>query len=452
MTIWGATSTKLKTKLDKKIDKPIETHKKNGIHISIQKNHPESEIIEKKNTTIAVSGVLYRNKKPNLKKTIQETESPKKLIKMDGEFAFAWQTKNQITLGRDHIGTIPLYYTKTTDGIAFSTNKKTLLQTTNKKPHRITPGHIHTIRDNKITDKVIIKTRETKKEIDKNKKPEEYGKQLIKKLDQAIQKRINGETAIAFSGGIDSSLIAKLASKHTETTLYTVGYTDSPDIKWSKKAAKNLNLPHKPIEIDLNQIEKTIPKTIETTCDATRLTTGVGLPFYILAEQLKKDGYTTILTGQGSDELFGGYTKYRNTENPETEMYKDIEHIAKKDLERDHQIFTAHGIIPKNPFLDQKFVETALSIPLKHRTPNSNQIEKQILRTGAKKILPQDITQRPKKSLQYGSRIDREIDRIARRNGYKRREKHHVDKYLASIAKEIFEEKNLKHVTRSFNN
>ncbi|WGI17493.1 asparagine synthetase B [Methanonatronarchaeum sp. AMET-Sl] len=456
MTLWGATTKNQLKKLTKNQTKnqnrQTVSSNRNETEITIEKtNYIDSEIIKKNQDFVAITGAIYSgNKQVSLKKAVNKINDPTELMQLDGEYAFAWLSNKKLMLGRDRIGSIPLYYTQA-DGVTFSTNQLDILESTEKKPKRVVPGKLYKIDGNKIETKNISNTNDLKNE-SKTKTTEEYGREIINKLDQAVQRRVGEETAIAFSGGVDSSLIAVLADRYTDVTLYTVGYENSPDIEWSKKASEHLELPHKPIEIDLPTIKKTIPETIKATCDATRLSIGVGLPFLILSKKLRKDGYRTVLTGQGSDELFGGYTKYRNSDNPETEMARDIDNIAEKDLERDYHVFTNQNILSKNPFLDQKVVKTALSIPIRDKIPDENEIEKKILRAGAKKLLPPEITKKPKKSLQYGSRVDREIDRIARRNGYKRREKHHVDKYLAAESKKIFKKTVSKHVTRSFNN
>ncbi|UOY10427.1 asparagine synthase-related protein [Methanonatronarchaeum sp. AMET6-2] len=451
MTIWGSTDPEKNRHLTR-IHSPNkkhlrETHGDIQLNIASRAGHRPSTI----NNGMAIHGSIHGAETHDNIHGETGPRNPEDLARMNGEFAFAWIKKNKLHLGRDRIGSIPLYYA-VEDSTAFSTNKKALWDAGYKEVKRVRPGTITKINGEPET-REIVNTSQLK-QTQKTDNDKEIGQQLIDALDRAIRRNLEGqqEVGIAFSGGIDSSIIARISSRYTDVHLYTVGLENSPDIKWSKKAAEHLDLPHKTIEITIKDIKREIPETIKATCSATRLSVGVGLPFLVLGRELHQDGLKVVITGQGSDELFGGYDRYKNTGKPEEEIMRDIENIAEKDLERDYSVFMHNNVEPRNPFLSYEVVRKALSIPVEQKIPTDSGLEKQVLRVGAKQILPSEITSKPKKSLQYGSRVDREIDRIARREGYKRREKHHVDRYLHSVAQNEFNEPILQYVTRSFDN
>lgn len=240
---------------------------------------------------------------------------------------------------------------------------------------------------------------------------------LINDLEITIKKTIlnvaSDDVAIAFSGGIDSSIIALLAKNSKKPILYTVGTKNSYDIKYAKTTADMIGLPIKEIIIGKNEIEDAIPKIsniIETT---NVVTISYELPLYFVAEKADEE---ILLTGQGADELFGGYSKYLDIdmENLNKVLERDVKELRDGILEKKiAQYFKKKLYLP---FLDPKFVDIALQIPVEFKI--RGETRKYILRELGRSLgLPEVIVQRKKKAAQYSSGIMKTIKSLAKKNG-----------------------------------
>ena len=137
---------------------------------------------------------------------------------------------------------------------------------------------------------------------------------LIKALFTAVEYAIGNETtlAVAFSGGLDSSLLAKICKDiGVDVTLLTVGFSESFDISFSKDIASKMNLPHKVLELDMNSLKK-MQIRYSTKLNATLPhILKIVLDFSILVDLLMLSGFRTVLTANGCDELFCGYDRFR---------------------------------------------------------------------------------------------------------------------------------------------
>ncbi|OKY77987.1 MAG: Asparagine synthase (glutamine-hydrolyzing) [Candidatus Methanohalarchaeum thermophilum] len=427
-----------------------------GINKIGLKNYLE-ELEEYKSKRYIFNGQLYskelsRDKAPiiGIDQANTGLDQIDELFSNDSVFSFCYNEENKVYLARDYVGVNPLFYGRDQGSLIFSSNKSSLLKSDLKPIKSIDPGSVYEFDlENLDLQKKQIEKIEAKCNEKNNISIEEISKEILDILDRSIRSRIEklDEVAIAFSGGIDSSLVAKLADKYTKVNLFTVGMKDSPDFKWSKMVSKELDLEHNIIELTTEKIEEFIQPTIDSIGSANRLDIGVGLPFYILSKNLEERGYDSMVSGQGSDELFGGYDKYKRSDNSKRLMANDIKNMAERNLERDKNVCLSNNIHHLTPFVTKSMIELSLSLPVDLKI---GEREKEILRLSAEKILPEKVVRESKRSLQYSSRIDREIDRIARENGFKRRIGHHVDKYLRKKAKDVFNEEVLNEVARKF--
>jgi len=203
-----------------------------------------------------------------------------------------------------------------------------------------------------------------------------------------------GDLAIAFSGGIDSSLVAFFASKKAHAKLYTVGIPGCHDFSSAEKSSMILGLKLNKIKID--NIEKEVKELSDIINVKNRFVLSYTLPFYFVVKFCSEK---TVANGTGADELFGGYYKYLHSINPESEMKKDYEKIIKNDYER--IICDNFGKTLVRPFLNKEIVDFAFSMPIDFKIKNG--IRKYILREAAKMVLPEEIAEKPKKAAQYGS-------------------------------------------------
>ncbi len=269
---------------------------------------------------------------------------------------------------------------------------------------------------------------------------------IITTLSKSVKKNLTPDCAVLFSGGVDSSLITALAARHVPgITLITVGFSGSNDVKWAPDAAQLLGMENNLILkiIDLDDVESTIPRVMEALETADPMAISLGVPLYIASTKAKSRNIDLLLAGQGADELFGGYHRYKeiikkSTASLHEAIVADVSRLPRRDILRDNTVAEAAGIKLAAPFLDPDVVELALSIPavLKVREFDGELVGKYILRRAAESVVPAEIAWRDKKAMQYGSGVWAGLGRLARQAGFKKQDKGYIRKYLYSVAKE----------------
>ena len=235
---------------------------------------------------------------------------------------------------------------------------------------------------------------------------EDYARKLAEIL---MGLNFQQNSALAFSGGLDSSVIAYLM-KDLTPTLYTVGSKNSRDVKNAVEVSKVLGLTVEIIEFTESDILEGVKflKKIDESMSPVEIS--FELPLYFV---LKKSKEKVVYCGQGADELFGGYRKY--LENPE-KMSGDLEKLLDVGLKREVTIAKRLGKKLEYPYLNSEITGLSKEMPLECKIRGD--IRKWILRMAAEIIgVPEIITRREKKAAQYGSGVWKEMRRMAKRNG-----------------------------------
>ena len=374
------------------------------------------------------------------------------LPQLDGDYSFAVFDRKykNLLISRDSIGVKPLFYgiDESKDIKAFASEKKALWKAgiSDERIHDLQPGsilynwEIVDLEDSLINR--IINTNfkqirsnynEYKDYLDTKDTYKVYKELLIDDLYSAVEKRVENISNIGliFSGGVDSSILAVLLKQIAEKRnyekdsvplnikLYSVGVENSQDIKFSEDIARDLNLPLKTVIIDENTVKESIKPVLTAIEDDNLMKLGVGMTIYLAANAMKEDNVKVALSGQGADELFGGYNRYlKHFEDNslfdayfdlDEEIYHDIANMYHVNLERDDAVSMANGVELRVPFLDNDIINLALDIPGKYKiNDNEDVLRKHILRDAAKSIgVPDYISDRPKKAAQYGSGINK---------------------------------------------
>jgi asparagine synthase (glutamine-hydrolysing) len=321
------------------------------------------------------------------------------------------------TLVRDVLGREPLFI----DGDAWSHDPTDL-----DNPTLFPAGHV---RDN-------TGTRERWTLPD----PEPFSdrKTAVTRVQSAVEERIDAVDtdglAIAFSGGVDSSLLAA----RLDAPLYVGGFEDSHDIEAARSAAAALDRELRVVELTHDAIERAVPEIVAATGRTNAMAVQIALPLYLTAEQVAADGFDRLAVGQGADELFGGYAKVQKAPtDPRVEAdtvrgaQREVIETLPEQLPRDILALRSAGVDPVTPLLDDDVVSTALR--LDDAMLVDGETRKWTLREAACSSLPESIAMRDKKAAQYGSLAARELDRLARQAGYKRRMDDHVTQYIESL-------------------
>jgi asparagine synthetase B (glutamine-hydrolysing) len=267
------------------------------------------------------------------------------IAQADGDYAFWMIRQGWIVAGRDPIGVQPLYYGENRDIAAYSTNRKALWRLGIENPLSFSPGTLA------YADKDGFKFKSVKTltftEHPKQVTLDQAAETLQALLVESIKRRVHSleKVAVAFSGGLDSSIIAYLASKQgAKVELLHVSMENEAETQVAIEAAEALDLP---MQINLykdSDVEATLPKVVSLIEEADPIKTAIGVPFYWTAEQAAEAKYKVLLAGQGADELFGGYQRYVNeylkegAERVRRTMFSDVVGIHESNLERDLKV------------------------------------------------------------------------------------------------------------------
>jgi asparagine synthase (glutamine-hydrolysing) len=244
---------------------------------------------------------------------------------------------------------------------------------------------------------------------------------LRKALFDAVEESISNEVslAVAFSGGVDSALLAKICKDlGRKVMLLTIGFPESHDIEFSKMISSKMGLSHKIHKLnekdfceDFNYVKTKINcKNVSHIENC--------LAFFYIASLAIRNGLGLILTGNGCDELFCGYDRYRLIYQQGKASINELmdQRIANELvlMQEIQMITTEIGVNIKQPFLSQKFISYARDIPIDQKIRGSDDfIRKHILRESALLVgVPKDAAMKPKKAIQYGSLIHKKLNTL----------------------------------------
>ena len=233
-----------------------------------------------------------------------------------------------------------------------------------------------------------------------------------------------GRVGVAFSGGVDSSLLARLCSQHAGVTLLTVGLHSSHDLTYSTRVAGLLRLPHRIRTIS----DEDVGRAYRTTRDwipAGRPLSWYenGMAFGWLAEAAAGLGLDTMVTANGIDELFCGYDSYRRIyDSGEAAIAEMIVQKTANEIQMMRvlgEMAGRRGVRMRQPLLEGAFAEFSRTIPLQDKIRGSDDYTRKhaIRRAAALAGLPPDVCLKRKKALQYGTKIHSRLLRIIRRRG-----------------------------------
>jgi len=246
---------------------------------------------------------------------------------------------------------------------------------------------------------------------------------------------VDGDPAVAFSGGVDSSILAA----RTDGPLYVGGFEDSHDVAAARSAAEALDREVRVAEVTHADLERAVPELVAATGRSNPMDIGISLPLFLVAERAAADGHDRLAVGQGADELFGGYAKVANPSDDDRLAADTVRGATREvvaslpaQLERDVLALRAAGVEPVAPFLDDRVVAAALRLPAPLLVDGD---ERKVGLRRAADFLPGDLRRRDKKAVQYGSLVARELDRLARQAGFKRRMDDHVGQYIDSLVR-----------------
>ena len=242
-------------------------------------------------------------------------------------------------------------------------------------------------------------------------------KQLLTEMQDAIKSTVTDKKiGVAFSGGVDSTLLAKLVKDMGyDIHLLTIGFQDSHDINFAKEVNQILSFQHSVSEIDPEKFKEVSQKINQTIKTDNLSWNENSIAFYYVAELAQKNDLKTVVTANGIDELFCGYNSYREAiETGEDEVTKMMVEKLKNEGEMMtaiNQVTAEFDVRMIQPFLLPNFTEYAKKIPISEKIHGSDDMKrKHIVRELAIDCgVPEVAAQKQKKALQYGSQIHKSL-------------------------------------------
>ncbi len=339
---------------------------------------------------------------------------------LNGIFAFAlYDMKNDIYLiARDHIGIIPLYMGWDRHGQFFVGSELKALEPFCAKVEVFLPGHFLC-----STTGVLEKwySREWTS-YDAVKDNVSSVDKLRDALEAAVKRQLMSDVpyGVLLSGGLDSSIISAIAKKHSAMRVETgdqqnawwpqlhsfaVGLVGSPDLIAAKKVADHINTVHHEINFTVQQGLDAISDVIYhlETYDVT--TVRASTPMYLLARAIKAMGVKMVLSGEGADEIFGGYLYFHKAPSAKDlheETVRKLDKLHLYDCLRANKSLAAWGVEGRVPFLDKEFMDVAMTLNPEDKMCRNGRIEKWILRKAFEEYLPAEIAWRQKEQFSDG--------------------------------------------------
>ncbi|MGB9675864.1 MAG: asparagine synthetase B family protein [Candidatus Bathyarchaeales archaeon] len=359
----------------------------------------------------------------------------------DGGFAFVIAEKERLVAGRDSIGICPLYFGENERLFALASEKKALWKIGIADARSFPPGTLL------VANKSSFRFARVKgliRERTSNINMRDASETLKVLLQDSVEKMTAGleDVAVAFSGGLDSSLIAFLAKRAgVNVHLIHVSLKNQPETAHAVKVAEDLKLPINVYTYTVEDVKETLPKVLWLVEEPDPIKVSLGVPMCWAAEKTAELGVKVLFTGQGADELFGGYKRYltahatHGQKAVEEMLFNDVLSVHEASIEKDYKICNFHNVELRLPYLTYKIAEFAVNLPLKFKiTLSRGDMRKLVLRTVAKKLgLPKAVVERPKRAMQYATGVDKTIRKLAKKENLS------IKEYLARTFQNIFE-------------
>ncbi|MGY0557321.1 MULTISPECIES: asparagine synthase B [unclassified Lysobacter] len=347
------------------------------------------------------------------------------LNRLNGIFAFAlWDREHQrYLIARDPIGVVPLYWGHDGSGrLCVASEMKALVEVCNDVS-QFPPGHYYDSRSGEPVPYYQRPWREHDATVGVEVSPRE----LREAFEAAVHRQLMSDVpyGVLLSGGLDSSLVAACAARFARKRIedddsseawwprlhsFAIGLEGSPDLAAAEIAAEALGTVHHGFTYTIEEGLDALPEVIRhvETYDVT--TIRASTPMYLLARRIKAMGVKMVLSGEGSDEIFGGYLYFHKAPDARQfheELVRKIDALHNYDCLRANKSMMAWGVEPRVPFLDVEFLEVAMRMDatakmVGTRADGTRRIEKAVLREAFEGYLPDSILWRQKEQFSDG--------------------------------------------------
>ena len=375
-------------------------------HMELRKEFPEYDFLTKSDCEVILA--LY------------EKYGCDFLDKLNGIYAFSIydSLKDEYFIARDHMGIIPLYIGWDKQDVFYVSSELKALEGQCNKIELFPPGNYFHSSDKKFVSWYNRDWRD----FENVKDLESDINKLRESLESAVYRQLMSDVpyGVLLSGGLDSSITSAIAKKYSQKRIesndkqpawwpqlhsFSVGLEGSPDLAAAKKVADYIGTIHHEIVFTIQEGLDAIKDVIYNleTYDIT--TIRASTPMYLMARVIKSMGIKMVLSGEGADELFGGYLYFHKAPNAREfheETVRKLDKLHMYDCLRANKSLAAWGVEGRVPFLDKEFIDVAMTLNPKDKMINSDRIEKWILRKAFEDYLPKEIVWRQKEQFSDG--------------------------------------------------
>jgi len=344
------------------------------------------------------------------------------LEELNGIFAFALydEEKDEYLIARDPIGVIPLYIGKDSEGHIYFGSELKALEGFCDEYEPFLPGHYYHSKEGKM------KRWYTRDWMDYEKVAKENGtspcRQIHDALEEAVHRQLMSDVpyGVLLSGGLDSSVISAIAKKYAAKRIETDGASDAwwpqlhsfavglkgaPDLVKAREVAEYIGTVHHEINYTLQEGLDAIRDVIYfiETYDVT--TVRASTPMYLLARVIKSMGIKMVLSGEGADEIFGGYLYFHKAPDARAFHEETVRKLSKLhlyDCLRANKSLAAWGVEGRVPFLDKEFLDVAMRLAPEVKMAPGKVIEKKVVREAFESLLPVSVAWRQKEQFSDG--------------------------------------------------
>jgi asparagine synthase (glutamine-hydrolysing) len=326
---------------------------------------------------------------------------PRAVDHLDGMYAFAIVDGGRLVVARDPIGIKPLYYGEREGAWLFASELKALAEICDDV-HTFPPGTC-------FASDAGFATFYTVPDAPPEPMSADAAAAAIRaELERAVGSHLMSDVPLGafLSGGLDSSIIAALARRQLDTLhTFAVGTAGSADLRAARVVAQHLGTIHHEYIITPEEVLAALPTILYYLESFDQDLVRSAIPCYFTSK-LAAESVKVILTGEGADELFAGYTYHKGIADDGTlhrELRRSVTTLHNINLQRVDRMTMAHSIEGRVPFLDRRMIELGLRIPVSLKLPGARREEKWILRKAFEDLLPREIVWRAKEQFDEGS-------------------------------------------------
>ncbi len=339
---------------------------------------------------------------------------------LNGIFGFALYDaeKDEYFVARDHMGIIPLYIGWDQNGTFYVASELKALEGVCAKIELFPPGHYMSSKDGKF----VQWYKRDWRDYDAVKDNETSIAEVKEALEAAVHRQLMSDVpyGVLLSGGLDSSVISAIAKKYSQKRIesddtstawypqlhsFSVGLEGSPDLAAAQKVADHIGTVHHEIKFTIQEGLDAIKDVIYNieTYDITTIRSST--PMYLMARVIKSMGVKMVLSGEGADEIFGGYLYFHKAPNAKEfheETVRKLDKLHMYDCLRANKSLMAWGIEGRVPFLDKEFMDVAMRINPQDKMINGERMEKWVIRKAFEDMLPESVAWRQKEQFSDG--------------------------------------------------